>query len=364
MRLIYLSPVSWHSFSQRPHELVRCFHAKSAEPVLWLEPYPTRFPVFQDLLVRRQAVETRADIPSWLTVLKPRALPIEPFPCSDWLNRMFWQDVLARVQRFAMQPTLLGIGKPSLLALRLLREPSFKGSFYDAMDNVPAFYDGWSRYAMGQRQRQTARAATTVFTSSSTLQAHLSPLSNNISLLLNACASERFPPRSASRAAQHGPVFGYVGTIAKWFDWDLVILLAKTFPHAEVRLIGPLHVAIPPALPVNVRLLATLPHGDAIKAMAEFDVGLIPFKCNELTRFVDPIKYYEYRALGLPVVSTAFGEMLERRDAAGVFLHDAQTEIRALFEQALLFEESIEQTTQFRAENSWSARVGDAYAAL
>ena len=43
--------------------------------------------------------------------------------------------------------------------------------------------------------------------------------------------------------------------------------------------------------------------------MAQFDVGLIPFLKNRLTDSVDPIKYHEYRALGLPVVSTSFGEM-------------------------------------------------------
>ncbi len=52
--------------------------------------------------------------------------------------------------------------------------------------------------------------------------------------------------------------------------------------------------------------------------MAEFDVGLIPFKQNALTAAVDPIKYYEYRALALPVISTDFGEMHERGDLPGL----------------------------------------------
>ena len=52
MRLVYLSPVSWHSFAQRPHELVRQFHAATQAPVLWVEPYPTRLPVLADLLTR------------------------------------------------------------------------------------------------------------------------------------------------------------------------------------------------------------------------------------------------------------------------------------------------------------------------
>ncbi|WP_256346703.1 hypothetical protein [Pseudomonas gingeri] len=94
MRLIYLSPMPWHSFSQRSHELVRCFHEKTDEPVLWIEPYPTRFPALGDLRQLRLASAgathprpTYPETPSWLTVLQPRALPIEPIPGSGWINR-------------------------------------------------------------------------------------------------------------------------------------------------------------------------------------------------------------------------------------------------------------------------------------
>lgn len=41
----------------------------------------------------------------------------------------------------------------------------------------------------------------------------------------------------------------------------------------------------------------------------QFDVGLIPFKINELTLAVNPIKLREYLAAGLPVVSTPMPEV-------------------------------------------------------
>lgn len=366
MQLIYLSPVSWFEFSQRPHEMVRQFHAKTGKPVLWIEPYPTRFPVLKDVFSRSKVQAARHGPPAWLTVVKPRALPIEPLPFSGWLNRVLWQDVILIAQRFAVEPTLLGIGKPSMLAFQLLREPMFKGSFYDAMDNVSEFYTGWSRYAMRRRQRQTAQAVTTVLASSSALGVQLSTQADHVKLLLNACASERLPALPVAKASsrQDARVFGYVGTIARWFDWALVIAVAKRFPNAEIRLIGPVHEVIPPALPGNIRLLPMLPHNEAVIAMAQFDVGLIPFKNSEVTRFVDPIKFYEYRALGLPVVSTAFGEMAARRGLSGVFLLDGQADIASVFERALGFAESVESTTQFRHANSWAIRFEDAHAAI
>ena len=41
---------------------------------------------------------------------------------------------------------------------------------------------------------------------------------------------------------------------------------------------------------------------------SQFNVGLIPFRLNQLTRGVNPNKLYEYLAAGIPVVSTRFSE--------------------------------------------------------
>ena len=98
--------------------------------------------------------------------------------------------------------------------------------------------------------------------------------------------------------------------------------------------------------------------------MTEFAVGLIPFKRNDLTRFVDPIKYYEYRALGLPVVSSAFGEMTNRRDTPGVFLSENTADIPWLMEQALAFREPLDDTLLFREANSWTKRFELAHPAI
>lgn len=366
MRLVYLSPVSWHSFTQRPHELVRQFHAATQAPVLWVEPYPTRLPVMADLLAQPPQQGPAVPLPGWLTLSRALALPIEPLPGSGWVNRLLWQGLKQQIRRFAEEPTLLGIGKPSRLALQLLQEPIFVGSFYDAMDNVPAFYQGWSRHAMRRRQHQTAQAVSTALASCTSLQHYWQLQQVDTRLLHNGCASERMPALPLARpAAPSGrPVFGYIGTLAKWFDWDFVQALALAFPEAQVRLIGPLHGTSPAALAANIQRLPALSHEAAPQAMTEFDVGLIPFKRDDITRYVDPIKYYEYRALGLPVVSTAFGEMSNRRGVQGVFLSESVADIPQVVHQALAFTEPLAETLKFREANSWAKRFEVAHAAF
>jgi hypothetical protein len=362
MRLIYLSPVPWRSFSQRPHELVRYFHATTGGKVLWIDPYPGRFPALSDVLNRRpQTGAEDSNGANWLTVVKPRALPIEPLPFSSAINRLFWYKMESAVDSFLDSHTVLGIGKPTTLALHLLSKQCFKSSFYDAMDNYPAFYRGWSRVSMAHRESMTIKRVSTILTSSSALHSRLGHMAPDVRLVLNACATERLPelPNKRPLRKNKQQIAGYVGTIGNWFDWALVIALATSHPNTIFRLIGPLY-GRPPALPSNICLEPALAHNEALLAMVQFDIGLIPFKKTSLTSSVDPIKFYEYRALGLPVVSSAFGEMTLRRRCEGVYLLESNSDMADVVDRALMHSTSLESTTQFRKDNSWQNRFNQA----
>jgi hypothetical protein len=151
-------------------------------------------------------------------------------------------------------------------------------------------------------------------------------------------------------------VLGYVGTVGRWFDWDLVIALARANPENQVRLIGPIFTPAPCVLPANIELLPERPHASAITAMATFSVGLIPFRLSRLTASVDPIKYYEYRALGMPVISTRFGEMAQRGQEPGVWIVDEGTDLRQTALEALASQSDHSTIHQFRENNLWANR--------
>ena len=358
MRLVYLSPVPWASFAQRPHKFVEWFQQRSAGEVLWIDPYPTRLPVLADVVrARPNTGSTQGRHPSWLTVLRPRALPIEPLPGSGTLNRLLWRDLLVAVSAFAARgPCRIGAGKPSELALQILQSAPGQASFYDAMDEFPAFYSGLSRWAMERREWALSARVDRLMVSSTQLGSRFARHAGKVATVRNACAADTLPPVETLPAAPAKLVLGYVGTIGHWFDWPLVIELAKRNPTATVRLIGPVHVPPTAALPANIELLPPCPHPQAIDAMTRFSVGLIPFLRNDLTASVDPIKYYEYRALGLPVASTAFGEMALRREEPGVFLVDEASNLAQLVKEAAAHRSGADQIRAFRRANSWEAR--------
>lgn len=359
MRLIYLSPVPWASFSQRPHHFIKWFHNRTGGKVLWVDPYPTRLPKLADLLRKRpKEILNDSYIPNWLEVLKPRALPIEPLPYVGKVNRLFWGSLLDKILKFvAQEQCQIGIGKPSELALMLLASVPYRFSFYDAMDDFPAFYLGLSRLAMARREYKISNIVHKIMVSSSRLYERFYSQGKKVMLSTNACASDSLPPITAMpRRSNIESVLGYVGTIGNWFDWPLVIALARQNPKINIRLIGPVYISSPEVLPDNIELLPPCSHKDAIQAMLQFSVGLIPFKKNDLTASVDPIKYYEYRALGLPVISTSFGEMIYRNNEPGLFFMDETKDLNYMVKTALAYQYEINEVKDFRDANCWEAR--------
>lgn len=359
MRLVYLSPVPWASFAQRPQKFVRWFHKKTVGEVLWLDPYPSRFPCLEDFKKIGVSDKTESEnYEPWLTVLKPKALPIEPLPASGLINgSLYWSEILKKVKTFSQdQEIMLVIGKPTVLALKVLKLLKGHKSVYDAMDDFPTFFSGMSKAAMTRRELKLGRSTSTVLTSSTKLREKWEKQNSNVKFVPNGLDIALLPPAKTEYTNERPWTFGYLGTVGAWFDWKWIIHLAESRPDDNIHIVGPVFNPTNLKLPNNLKLFPPCSHKDALTRMLSFDVALIPFLKNELTSSVDPIKYYEYRALGLPVISTSFGEMAYRNDQDGVYLCDNVTEINTEIEKALAYRTTSDFVYSFKTANSWEAR--------
>lgn len=362
MQLVYLSPVPWSSFAQRPQKFARWFHCVTQGKVLWIDPYPSRLPRVSDLLQARGHDSGIEASESWAKVIRPRSLPIEPLPFSGAINyHLFWRSIIETVGSFAkQQQTLLVIGKPSELALRLAAELNFIDVIYDAMDDFPAFFSGLSRLSMRRRENKIGAQATTVLTSSTLLTEKWRSQHKDVRFIANALDPDLMPRLAKQKGSRHRKIFGYIGTVGAWFDWEWIVKLAIARPQDAILIVGPLSNRFKGTLPSNVSIHPACSHRKALELMLTFDVGLIPFRQTPLTAGVDPIKYYEYIATGLPVMSTRFGEMCYRGDKLGVYLCDHHDSILSLSEAALAYTPPPPSFIEaFKAENSWHARFND-----
>jgi hypothetical protein len=212
---------------------------------------------------------------------------------------------------------------------------------------------------MRRREDQVTAAVDRVHAASDALVAKFARRGVRASLVANAYAMGTLPSWAAPVERQP-PVFGYIGTIGDWFDWDAVGRLAAAFPASEIDLVGPVYLPPPRELPGNVRLLGACAQSEAGDRLRGFSVGLIPFRKTPLTAAVDPIKYYEYRGMGLAVLTTRFGQMAARTEADGVYALDGPGGIETAARAALAHRTDAAAVARFRAENDWASRLSRA----
>lgn len=83
-------------------------------------------------------------------------------------------------------------------------------------------------------------------------------------------------------------------------------------PRWQLVLVGPIQKGVPIQnlrRMKNVHFLGPRCHDRVPGVLRRMDVGLIPFVVNEFTRAINPLKVYEYLAVGLAVVASRLPEL-------------------------------------------------------
>lgn len=123
---------------------------------------------------------------------------------------------------------------------------------------------------------------------------------------------EDFIPQDMAAIVNTGhKIIGYYGYIAEWMDYEMVRAAAIARPDYEFVFIGKaIHydTSLFDDVP-NIHLLGLKKYEELSDYAKLFDVATIPFVINETMDCVSPIKFYEYCALGLPVITSKMKEM-------------------------------------------------------
>ena len=330
--LIYLSPVRLHSAVQRPHHFVHWARNRWNCQVTWIDPYPVRYPTVQDLkgLYRSSTTQQERLIgppwvnEPWLQRLTIPALPIDPMWAGRCLNRALrMRATAALADNLANNPTAyLVVGRPCDLALQLTQAAKSK-SLYDVMDDMPQFHHGASSAWMERVHQRMVSMAGAVWCSSTHLMRSTIRLGRSDCVHVGNAGPGQQDTIVNTKHRGSPWVAGYVGTLGHWFDWNSLAHWAKQLPDIEWRIVGTPSNTTPSNLPKTIQLLGPWPHKKVLHSMrTEWDLGIIPFLNNTLTNSVDPVKYYEYRQCGLPVLSSNFGEMPYKTEDQGLWLMD------------------------------------------
>ncbi len=147
---------------------------------------------------------------------------------------------------------------------------------------------------------------------------------------------------------------GYFGHLtSSWFDWPLIVSLAKRRPDWTFHIIGyGLDKHVPQR--ENLVFLGPLEHRDLPAFARNWDVAMIPFQVSKLSAAVDPIKVYEYISLRLPVVASGMPHLASY---PGVFTVNDEAEFETALEKASKIKIDRSAAEAFLDCNRWSNRI-------
>ena len=356
MRLVYFSPVSWYGVPQRPHHLIRYFLKHGGREVLWVEPTPGRLPQISDVFRLGTRRERFGAEMSGVEITSVGQMPVDPIPGLRGINGVIvGREGMSRIRRMAAQGAWLAIGKPTSPALRAVSLFERERTLYDAMDDFPEFFSGISRWSARLTEEKIAGAVGMVLASSDHLAGKFRRNAAGVKLVPNAYDPNAVRTRSGGGNRLR---LGFVGTVGEWVDWALIERIAEAVPEFQIEVIGPVHKRVR-VKATNIIIEPPCGHADAMARVAGFGVGLIPFRETRLTRAVDPIKYYEYRATGIATLSTRFGQMDGRGEGDGVFFVNRAQGLKELSEvvyRALDWTPDEEDQRNWLNRNTWDAR--------
>ncbi len=291
-----------------------------------------------------------------ITVRAPFTIPVFVEPVRA-INRLMFRRTLRELSG------ALGLQRPVVIATNpfaadFVRETRPWPAFYYCVDDYSE-YPGVSRRAAIALERELLGLVDGVAATAMRLL-ETRRAGKNAIYLPHGVDVAHF--KSSARAAQRAssPVIGFFGMLSDWVDVDYIAELARLRPDWTLELLGRVDTDVTRLQSLaNVRFRKAVPFSELPAAAASFDVALIPFRINDLTRAVNPLKLLEYFALGLPVVSTRLPEV-ERFQPEAVIADTPEQAARAI-ELILSCESDSKRNARVRiaAENSWARRAQD-----
>jgi glycosyltransferase involved in cell wall biosynthesis len=190
---------------------------------------------------------------------------------------------------------------------------------YDYQDNYDFNYDGTSSRLDTIYNRMLIKESNLVICSALTMYNIAKRINENSILSYNGndyntltCHSNDISRTELSDLDK--PIIGYLGGIRYWFDFELLEYLLENMKNTYIVFIGILYRNAKNNFykllkHKNVIWLNYVQHHQLNLYLKKFSIGIIPFKIDGFTAGVFPNKFFEYMAMGIPIVTTALPEL-------------------------------------------------------
>lgn len=339
-KILYLMSVDWGWIAQRPHFLALELEKGYDLKLVFLKQYIKRWKS-QKKLFSPPNSQHGVYIP--LQERVELLQKISDFTMTKAIGNMDEYDAVV-------------LGTP--LMFRFIE--NFKGKIiYDCMDNYFALEnDKKVKEKIRINEDKLIARADLIFASSVRLKEMLEKKDHScqVELVRNGYNNVSIYPIKEGRKRDKY-LFGYVGTVSSWMDFELLERCVESFGDVEMHLIGP---APGYNTQTKERIIfdGTVEHSQLYTMVQDYDCLIMPFVLNDIILAVDPVKLYEYICFGKCIISVYYDEVARFSDFV-YFYHNRDEFIllvSQLKEQGFPPKYSESQQKEFLKNNSWEAR--------
>lgn len=292
---------------------------------------------------------------------------------SRWMDRAF-RDYVTRAWR--------ELGWPSPIAwFYAPDEGDLLGAFderlsvYHCVDDYQAIerYNHYRRvavYSQRKLERYLASAVDLMIVTAPTLAERWRGVNPHLTLLPNVADTALFS-QALDPGPDHPKLTGvptprvvFIGALDRYkVDFDLLGAVARMLPEVQFISIGPIGSAdsttgadMPRS--ANLRYLGPLPHDEIPAALRYASAGIIPYRINDYTSSVSPLKLYEYLAAGSPVVTTPLPGLLAQPEDGVLVAEPDPAAFAARLVEAIGYDADARRRISQRAStHSWERRM-------
>ena len=237
---------------------------------------------------------------------------------------------------------------------------------YDCMDELSTFKGAPPELQL--RETHLFKLADLVFTGGRSLYEAKQHQHANVYAFPSSIDAAHFAQARRSvaepldQAAIPHPRLGFYGVVDERMNLTLLDGIAKARPDWHLVIVGPVVKIEPSTLPrhPNIHYLGGKSYQELPNYLAGWDVALLPFVCNESTRFISPTKTPEYLAAGKPVVSTSIRDVVRPYGEQGLVqiadtVSEFVTVIAVALNQAQTNLDWLRQVDAFLGQTSWDS---------
>ena len=332
--VVILSTADWDNPFWTNKQYMAVELARRGFRVLYVESLGLRRPTLKsrDLgrILRRLFRCARApkQVRDNLWVWSPLVLPVHGLRWARGVNRLLFRSGLQLWMTWLhLRAEILWTYNP--LTVEFLAPSKFGAVIYHCVDEMKAV-PGMPVGVLVRSEHELVRCADVIFTTAPSLADDRRKINANTYYHGNVADYEHFSkalgsqieiPEDLVRIPE--PRLGFVGAISGYkLDFSLLRKLAEAHPEWSIVLIGEVGEGDPWTDVSELRGLRNL-HLLGPRAYSELpcylkgiQVALLPNLLNEYTASMFPMKFFEYLAAGLPVVSVNLPALREHSDVA------------------------------------------------